>query len=62
MSNNETKDVYTITKNGEKSYWHKIGRAHVNKDGSLNIYLNALPMNGELNIRDPKPRGEQEGH
>jgi RNA polymerase sigma factor (TIGR02999 family) len=30
------------------------------KDGSLNVYLNALPVNGELNIRDPRPRGEAE--
>ena len=42
MSNTETKevkDVYTIIKNGEQAFWQKIGRAHVNKDGSLNVYL-----------------------
>ena len=64
MSNTETKevkDVYTIIKNGEKAFWQKIGRAHVNKDGSWNVYLNALPLDGELNIRDPRPRGEAEG-
>ena len=66
MSNTETKevqdvkDVYTIVKSGEKAFWQKIGRALVNKDGSWNVYLNALPINGELNIRDPRPRGEQE--
>ena len=61
MSNNQAKDVYAIVKNGEKAFWQKIGRAHVNKDGSWNVYLNALPLNGELNIRDPRPRGEAEG-
>jgi hypothetical protein len=55
------KDVYTIRKNGkgegsEKAFWVRIGSAYVNKDGSLNVYLNALPLTGELNIRDPKPR------
>ena len=58
MSNNRVKDVYTIVRNGAKGFWQKIGRAHVNKDGSLNVYLNALPINGELNIRDPRPRTE----
>ncbi len=56
MSDNQVKDVYTIVKNGEKAFWQKVGRAHVNKDGSLNVYLNALPLNGELNIRDPKAK------
>jgi hypothetical protein len=61
MSNATLKEVYTIVKNGENAFWQKIGRAHVNKDGSYNVYLNALPLNGELHIRDPKPRGEAEG-
>jgi hypothetical protein len=61
MSNETVKDVYTIIKNGEKAFWQKVGRAHTNKDGSLNVYLNALPVNGELNIRDPRARGDAEG-
>lgn len=52
----DIKDVFTIVKNGEKDYWNKIGNAFVNKDGSMNVKLNALPVNGQLNIRDPKPR------
>lgn len=47
--------VYTIvksTKENGKDYWHEIGRAFVNKDGSLNVRLNALPLNGTLHIRD----------
>jgi hypothetical protein len=54
MSNEQVKDVYTIVRNGEKAFWQKVGRAHVNKDGSWNVYLNALPLDGELNIRDRK--------
>jgi hypothetical protein len=54
MSNENSKDVYTVIRNGEKAFWQKVGRAHINKDGSLNVYLNALPVNGELNIRDRK--------
>ena len=50
------KDVYTIRdgSNGN-SYWDRIGAAFVNKDGSLNVVLNALPLDGKLHIRDPKP-------
>jgi hypothetical protein len=55
---NSRKDVYTIIRNGEKAFWQKVGRAHVNKDGSLNVYLNALPLNGELNIREPRAKSE----
>jgi hypothetical protein len=47
-------DVYTIVRNGQKAFWQKVGRAHINKDGSWNVYLNCLPVNGELNIRDRK--------
>jgi hypothetical protein len=54
LSNNQIKDVYTIVKNGEKAFWQKVGRAHINKHGSWNVYLNSLPLNGELNIRDRK--------
>jgi hypothetical protein len=53
MSNNR-KDVYTIKTRGEKNYWVKIGSAFVNKDASLNVYLDAMPLSGELNIRDTK--------
>jgi len=55
MSNR--KDVYTIVrKEGRKPYWLNIGAAFVNKDQSLTVRLNALPINGELNIREPKAK------
>jgi len=52
----ERKDVYTVVRNGEKDFWNRIGNAFVNKDGSLNVKLNAFPVNGELHIREPKLR------
>jgi hypothetical protein len=55
MSNNkEPKVIYTIVRNGKQTYWHRIGSAFVNKDGSLNLILFALPVNGELHVRDAK--------
>jgi len=54
MSNSNYKNVYTIVENpnGGKNYWVRIGVAFTNSDGSLNVTLNALPVNGKLQIRD----------
>ena len=52
---NQKKAVFTIVKKeGKENYWLNVGMAFVNKDGSLNVLLNALPVNGELHIRDFK--------
>jgi hypothetical protein len=47
------KDVYTIIERDDaKPFWLKIGAAFANRDGSINIKLNALPVNGVLHVRD----------
>jgi len=58
----EYKQVYTIIeKEGEeKSHWVRVGVAFVNRDHSLNIRLNALPVNGLLHVRDPHPMNGSE--
>jgi hypothetical protein len=50
------KIVYVITKRDRKSYWNRIGVAFVNQDGSLNVKLEAVPVSGEMHIRDFNPR------
>jgi hypothetical protein len=35
-----------------KTYWMRIGSAYLNNDGSTNVYLDAYPANGKLQIRD----------
>jgi hypothetical protein len=61
----EVKYVYTIVEREglEKSQWIRVGIAFVNKDRSLNLRLNALPMNGTLHVRDPQKEknGKKEG-
>ena len=50
------KDVYTIVgRDDAKPYWLKIGVAFNNRDGSINLRLNALPVNGILHVRDADP-------
>jgi len=48
--------VYAIVERREKKFWSRIGAAFQNQDGSVNVLLDALPMNGELQIRDPQPK------
>ena len=35
-----------------KTYWMRMGFAYVNKDNSINLYLDGLPVNGKLQVRD----------
>ncbi|MBI5532562.1 MAG: hypothetical protein HY898_07595 [Deltaproteobacteria bacterium] len=61
MDSSKMKIVYTITERGERSYWTRIGVAYVNRDGSLNIKLEAVPVNGTMQVRDWTPREDQAG-
>ena len=45
------RQVYTITERNGKSYWIRIGAAFVNQDGSETVLLDALPVNGRMQIR-----------
>lgn len=46
------KIVYMITERNGRSFWNRIGVAFVNSDGSLNVKLEAIPISGEMQIRD----------
>jgi hypothetical protein len=50
------KTVYTVVDRGQgKSIWVRIGVGHTNRDGSLNLRLDALPVSGTLQVRDWEP-------
>lgn len=54
------KAVYTIVDRGpNKRHFVRIGVAFVNRDLSLNVRLDAMPINGQLHIRDAPPRDGQ---
>ena len=59
MQPNKLKMVYVITKRGEQSYWNRVGIGFVNSDGSLNLRLDAMPVSGELHVRDHVARDER---
>ena len=58
MEQTKFKVAYVITERNDKTYWNRIGVAFVNKDGSINVKLDALPTGGTLQIRDYEPREE----
>lgn len=49
--------VFSIreSKTGEgkvSSVWVRAGSAWLNRDGSMNVYLDVLPLDGKLHIRE----------
>lgn len=51
--------AYTVREGkgeGSKGYWLEIGSAWTNKDGSLSLALDALPVNGRIVIRERQER------
>ncbi len=56
--------VYAVpeSKDGEKAFWPKIGIAFTNRDGSINLLLDALPLGtNKLQVREPRPPAEPRG-
>lgn len=52
MENANKKAVFTVVRSNDKSRWVRVGIGFINRDGSMNLYLDALPANGELQVRD----------
>ena len=50
--------VFSIREFKDKSIWTRIGTAFTNRDGSLNVILDSLPIDGRLHIREESRRGE----
>lgn len=50
------KTVYTIVEqaNSGKQFWLRIGVAFINRDESLTVRLDAMPVNGTLHIREDR--------
>jgi hypothetical protein len=50
--------VYTIIEKPgtDRSFWWRIGTAWINRDQSINIQLDAFPVNGKLHVREASER------
>ena len=52
-----THDVFSLVDHAAGTKWINIGVAFTNRDGSLNIVLDVLPMPGSrVNVRKKEPR------
>ncbi|WP_018391347.1 hypothetical protein [Ancylobacter sp. FA202] len=59
-SNRPSHAVYVVEGEGENAFWTKIGAAWMHDDGEgYNIQLTAMPLNGRLVVRKPKPPTEE---
>jgi len=46
------KAVFTVVERQGKSYWTRVGVGFVNRDGSITLRLDAIPINGQLQVRE----------
>lgn len=62
MDRSKMKAVYTIIDNDrlDKPLFRRIGIGFVNRDDSINVYLDALPIDGKLHLREPFDKREDE--
>ena len=44
--------VFSIRESKGGSIWVRAGSAFVNKDGSMNVLLDVLPLDGKLHVRE----------
>ena len=59
----QMKVVWMIVERGDKSFWSRIGVGFVNRDGSVNLQLDALPCvpGAKIQIRDYTPKDADDG-
>jgi hypothetical protein len=47
------KVVWTVVDRGQgKSFWTRVGVGFVNRDGSMTLRLDAIPISGNLQVRE----------
>ena len=54
MSNVRRMAVFSCRKNPQTGaiVWIRMGSAVVNRDSSINVYLDSLPLDGKLHLRE----------
>ena len=48
--------VFSIRESKGGSTWIRVGSAFINKDESINVFLDVLPIDGRLHIRESAER------
>lgn len=52
MELNKRYAVFSIRNGKNGSIWTRAGSAFMNRDGSVNLYLDVLPLDGKLHVRE----------
>ena len=52
--------VIVERKGYDKPFWNRIGSAFFNRDGSINVLLDSLPLQGKIQLREDTPKEERE--
>lgn len=60
--NRKMKHLWMVEEQNGKTFWTKVGIAFENADGSYNMELSAIPVNGRLVMRDPAPELRRQGY
>jgi hypothetical protein len=61
-SSSTMKAVFTVVERSPgKSHWTRVGVGFVNRDGSMNLKLDAIPVNGTLQVREWEPAERTNG-
>lgn len=53
------RDVYAIALTKNKKIWTQIGLAFENRDGSINVKLRCMPIDGQMQLRVREPRAPE---
>lgn len=66
MANGKRFQVFCIRETKERdgrasAVWVRAGSAWVNRDGSMNVYLDVLPLDGKLHVREATERRDAAG-
>lgn len=63
MAAKQRLDAFSIRKGktatGERSFWTKCGVAFINRDGSINLKLHLLPIDGEVHLRAARTKDDE---
>ena len=52
------RSIYTIVQRAGRTLWIRVGIGFVNRDDSINLYLDALPVSGQLQVRQYRRRDD----
>jgi hypothetical protein len=44
----------------DKPFWNRIGSAFFNRDGSINVLLDSLPLQGKIQLREDLPKEDRD--